>query len=240
MIVNMERRLVKQAVRKAVVRFPQFSVALNCVRCSVLCLCPGLVQVRRLKEAPEEKAYFVNSTVLASDIGNALAEKGKADGVNYAIIASYNAKVRLTLFSFPDVTFSLVLTHWLFYRQTPSNFPLLTEPFPLCRIGCGASPCGHCTVERTRRTRATCRRLQSGTVVAGIRRPQGCGLTLRTLRTCLFGIKSSASLNSDKFCKGESTLNTIPSKKLAVTSTWWLFCIVGRAREVVFKYHIQG
>uniref|UniRef100_A0A7S2WUL1 DHHA1 domain-containing protein n=1 Tax=Rhizochromulina marina TaxID=1034831 RepID=A0A7S2WUL1_9STRA len=49
---------------------------------------------RRLKLAPEEVAYVVNSTVLASDIGNALAMRAlKEDSeVSYALIASYQPR----------------------------------------------------------------------------------------------------------------------------------------------------
>jgi len=50
------------------------------------------VQVRTLKLAPDEPAYFVNSTVLASELGNVLAERGRDEGVRYAIVATYNAK----------------------------------------------------------------------------------------------------------------------------------------------------
>eukprot|EP00040_Diaphanoeca_grandis_P031635 m.189705 g.189705 ORF g.189705 m.189705 type:complete len:440 (-) comp32384_c0_seq1:78-1397(-) len=49
-------------------------------------------QVRRLKLAPDVQAYFVNATVLPSELGNALAEKGRDRGIDYAIIGSYNAK----------------------------------------------------------------------------------------------------------------------------------------------------
>ena len=42
----------------------------------------------------QHKAYFVNSTVLASDIGNALALKGIDQGISYAIVGSYNPKYK--------------------------------------------------------------------------------------------------------------------------------------------------
>jgi hypothetical protein len=51
-------------------------------------------QLRRLKLAPTEAAYFTNSTVLASRVGNALAERGREEGVGYAIVGVYNAKGR--------------------------------------------------------------------------------------------------------------------------------------------------
>jgi nanoRNase/pAp phosphatase (c-di-AMP/oligoRNAs hydrolase) len=49
--------------------------------------------LRRLKEAPEHTALVVNSSVLPSEIGSALAEKGLADGTaSYAIVARYNPR----------------------------------------------------------------------------------------------------------------------------------------------------
>jgi len=53
-----------------------------------------VAQPRRLKLAPNEVAYFTNSSVLASKLGNALAERGREEGVGYAIVGVYNAKRR--------------------------------------------------------------------------------------------------------------------------------------------------
>jgi hypothetical protein len=73
----------------------QLSLHSSCVTClftTPSLSCRVFTQVRTLKLAPDEPAYFVNSTVLASEIGNVLAERGREEGVRYAIVGSYNAK----------------------------------------------------------------------------------------------------------------------------------------------------
>ncbi|CAL1149116.1 unnamed protein product [Cladocopium goreaui] len=46
-------------------------------------------RVRRLKAAPELKAFVVNATVLPSELGNALAKRGVEEGVSYAMCVKY-------------------------------------------------------------------------------------------------------------------------------------------------------
>eukprot|EP00929_Paragymnodinium_shiwhaense_P080806 TRINITY_DN42163_c0_g1_i1.p1 TRINITY_DN42163_c0_g1~~TRINITY_DN42163_c0_g1_i1.p1 ORF type:complete len:403 (-),score=100.33 TRINITY_DN42163_c0_g1_i1:81-1289(-) len=46
-------------------------------------------KIRRLKAAPDQKAYVVNASVLPSELGNELAKRGVREGVSYVMVVMY-------------------------------------------------------------------------------------------------------------------------------------------------------